>query len=71
MLFFRPNCFIINNLPALCQKKKDIQGNRGDLQKIYMTRQFFEASSRQGDFFTCIRVYVCIVSRLLAKRKTI
>ena len=58
MLFFRRNCFIINNSPALCKKKKDIQGNRGDLQKIYVTRQFFEASGRQGDFFTCIRVYI-------------
>ena len=32
-------------------KKKDIQGNRDDLQKIIVTRQFFEGSGRQGDFF--------------------
>ena len=27
------------------------QGNRGDMRKIHMTRQFFEASGRHGDFF--------------------
>ena len=27
------------------------QGNRGDMRKIHVTRQFFEASSSQGHFF--------------------
>ena len=25
------------------------QGNRGDMRKIHVTRQFFEASGRHGD----------------------
>ena len=29
-----------------------VQGNRGDLRKIHLTRQFIEASGRQGDFFS-------------------
>ena len=28
-----------------------LQGNRGDMRKIHVTRQFFEASGRYGDFF--------------------
>ena len=27
------------------------QGNRGDMRKIHVTRQFFEASGPQGHFF--------------------
>ena len=27
------------------------QGNRGDMWKIHVTRQFFEATGRHGDFF--------------------
>ena len=27
----------------------NIQGNRGDMQKIYVTRQFFKGSGRHGD----------------------
>ena len=27
------------------------QGNRGDMRKIYLTRQFFEAIDLQGDHF--------------------
>ena len=30
-------------------KLKSKQGNRGDMQKIHVTRQFFEASGRHGD----------------------
>ena len=32
-------------------KTKKIPGNRGDMQKIHVTRHFFEASGRHGDFF--------------------
>ena len=27
------------------------QGNRGDMRKIHVTRQFFEATGPQGNFF--------------------
>ena len=30
---------------------KNIQGNRGDMRKIDVTRQFFEASGPQGHLF--------------------
>ena len=33
------------------RKKKKEQGNRGDMRKIHVTRQFFEASGPQGSFF--------------------
>ena len=38
------NCIIIN-----INKIKNQQGNRGDMRKIHVTRQFSEASSRHGD----------------------
>ena len=44
------------------------QGNRGDLRKIHVTRQFFEASGRYGDFFEknkkTLFKYVCQISGL-------
>ena len=30
---------------------KEAQGNRGDMRKIQVTRQFFEASDPQGHFY--------------------
>ena len=35
------------------------QGNRGDMRKIHVTRQFFEASGRHGDFFEETKETVC------------
>ena len=32
-------------------KQTSKQGNRGDMQKIHVPREFFEASGRHGDFF--------------------
>ena len=48
--FFGPIASLLI-IPLPCAKKKDIQGNRGDLQKIHLTQQFIEASGCQGDFF--------------------
>ena len=31
--------------------KNEKQGNRGDMRKIHVTQQFFEASGQGGDFF--------------------
>ena len=56
--------------------KKRKQGNRGDMRKIHVTRQLFEASGRHGDFFEktkdpfldevygsmCTKFQVCIVT---------
>ena len=61
------------------------RGNRGDMRKIHVTREFFEASGRHGDFFEKTKknpfldkVYgsmfakfqVCIVFRLTRRRDT-
>ena len=35
----------------MVQLKKTKEDNRGDMRKIRVTRQFFEASGRQEDFF--------------------
>ena len=35
---------------SLKSKKKKKQGNQGDVRKIHVTRQFFEASGPQGHF---------------------
>ena len=57
--------------------KKEKEGNRGDMRKIHVTRQFFEASGRHGGFFEktkdtfldkvngnkCAKFQVCIVFR--------
>ena len=59
-------------------------GNRGDMRKIHVTRQFFEASGRHDDFFEktkkpflnkvngsmCAKFQVCIVFRLARRRDT-
>ena len=57
-------------------KQTSKQGNRGDMQKIHVPREFFEASGRHGDFFEktkkndfldkfngrmCAKFQVCIV----------
>ena len=58
------------------------QGNRGDMRKIHVTRQFFEASGRHESFFDkikntfldevnasmCAKYQVCIVFRLARRR---
>ena len=58
------------------------QGNRGDMRKIHVTRQFFEASGRHGDLIEktknpfldkvngsmCAKFQVCIVFRLALSR---
>ena len=58
------------------------QGNRRDMRKIHVTRQFFEASGPQGHFFEkktfldkiygsmCTKCPVCIVFRLARRRDT-
>ena len=61
------------------------QGNRGDMRKIHVTRQFFEASGRHGDLIEktkkkpfldevngnmCAKFQVCIVFRLARRRDT-
>ena len=33
------------------QFEKNEKGNRGDMRKIYVTRQFFEANGSLGQFF--------------------
>ena len=64
------------------QKKK--QGNRGDMRKIHVTRQFFEASGRHGDLIEktknpfldkvngsmCAKFQVCIVVSVARRRDT-
>ena len=61
-----------------------VQGNRGEMRKIHVTRQFFEASGRHGDFFEktknpfldkvyesmCTKFQVCIFFRLARRRDT-
>ena len=58
------------------------QGNLGDMRKIHVTRQFFEASGRHGDLIEktknpfldkingsmCAQFQVCIVFRLARRR---
>ena len=65
-----------------CGNKK--QGNRENMQKIQVTRQFFEASGPQGHFFEktkklfldmvygsmCTKFQVCIVFHLARRRDT-
>ena len=60
------------------------QGNREDMQKIHVRRQFFEASSRHGDFFEktknaflnkvngsmCAEFQVCIYVSVARRRDT-
>ena len=60
------------------------EGNRGDMRKIHVTRQFFEASGLQDQFFEttknpfldkvqgsmCTKFQVCIVFRLARRRDT-
>ena len=60
-----------------------LQANREDMRKIPVTRQFFEASGRDGDFFEktklfldkvngsmCAKFQVCIIFRLARMRDT-
>ena len=68
----------LNEKVALLKQKKKKQVNRGDMRKIPVTRQFFAASSRHGDFFEktkktfldkvngsmCTKFQVCFVFRL-------
>ena len=56
------------------------QGNRGDIRKIHVTRQFFEASGRHGDLIEkkpfldkvdgsmCAKFQVCIFFSLARRR---
>ena len=60
------------------------QGNRGDMRKIHVTRQFFEASGRHGDLIEktknpfldkvngsmCAKFQVCIVVSVARRRDT-
>ena len=60
------------------------QGNRGDMRKIHVTRQFFKASGRHGDLIEktknpfldkvngsmCAKFQVCKVFRLTRRRDT-
>ena len=57
------------------------QANRGDMRKIHVTRQFFEASGPQGLFLKnafldkvygsmCTKFQFCIVFRLARRRDT-
>ena len=60
------------------------RNNRGDMRKIHVTRQFFEASSCHGDFIEktknlfldkvngsmCAKYQVCIVFRLARRGDT-
>ena len=49
---------------------KTLQDNRGDMRKIHVTRQFFEASGRHGDLIEknkkhfLDKVNVCQISGL-------
>ena len=61
---------------------KEFEGNRGDMRKIHVTQQFFEASGRNKDFFEktnnsfldkvnggmCAKFQVCTVFRLARRR---
>ena len=63
-------------------KKSQKQSSRGDMQKIHVTRQFFEASGRHGDLIEktknsfidkvsgsmCARFQVCIVVSVARRR---
>ena len=63
---------------------KEFEGNRGDMRKIHVTWQYFEASAPQGNFFektkkpfSCkvnesmrVKFQVCIVLRLARRRDT-
>ena len=40
---------ILNTFYQLKTEPNKIQGNRGDMRKIHVTWQFFEASGRHGD----------------------
>ena len=67
------------------RQKNGKQGNRGDMLKIHVTRQFFEASGLHGDLFEktkkktfldkvngsmCAKFQVCIVFCLTGRRDT-
>ena len=43
------------NLYQVVKNKKINKANRGDMRKIHLTRQFFEASGRHGDFLEKIK----------------
>ena len=65
-------------------EKTSKQGNRGDMRKIHVTWQFFEASGRHGDLIEktknafldkgngsmCAKFQVCIVFRSARRRDT-
>ena len=64
--------------------KKKEQSNGGDMRKIHVTRQFFEASGRHGDLIKktknpfldkvngsmCAKFQVCIVVSVARRRDT-
>ena len=85
--------FFDHNFIAFSDKKEQSekiklsikQGNRKDMRKIHVTRQFFEASGSHGDFMEktkknqfldkvngsmCAIFQVCIVFRLTRRRDT-
>ena len=61
------------------------QGNRGDMRKIHVTRQYFKGSGRHGDLIEktknpfldrvngsmCAKFQICIVFRLARRRDPI
>ena len=74
--------FVIRVSHKFDQKEK--QGNRGDMRKIPVTRQFFKGSGRHGNLIEktknpfldkvngsmCAKFQVCIVFRLARRRDT-
>ena len=48
--FFRVNC-LVSLKKFNFRRKIDKKGNREDMRKIYVTRQFFEASGPQDHFY--------------------
>ena len=64
-------------------KKNMKQGNRGDMRKIHVTREFFETSGPHGDLIEktkpfldkvngsmCAKFQVCIVVSVARRRET-
>ena len=58
--------------PVVGESGEIKQGNRGDMQKIHMTLQFFESRGPQGHFFekgtVCVKLQASIVFVLPGSR---
>ena len=50
-MFFKTILKLVNLLRTLKEKSYLSWKDRGDMRKIHVTRQFFEASDPQGHFF--------------------